>query len=103
MFVSTGILEREVIKMSDFQALPSRKINGMAIVGFVFTFLFAPLGFIFSLIGLSQILKNPSQSGKGLALSGTVISLILILIAVVLIVLNQLQVEFDAAQDAALN
>lgn len=89
--------------MSDIQGRPPQKMNGMAIVGFVFTFLFAPLGFIFSLIGLSQILKNPSQSGKGLALSGTVISLILILIAVFLIVVNQLEVEFDAAQDAALN
>jgi hypothetical protein len=89
--------------MSDFQAHSPQKMNGMAIVGFVFTFFFAPLGFIFSLIGLSQISKNPSQSGKGLALSGAVISLILIMIAVVLIALNQLQVDFDAAQDAALN
>jgi hypothetical protein len=90
-------------KLSIHQGRPPQKMNGMAIVGFVFTFLFAPLGCIFSLIGLSQISKNPSQSGKGLALSGAVISLILIMIAVVLIVVNQLQVEFDAAQDAALN
>jgi hypothetical protein len=89
--------------MSDFQGRPPQKMNGMAIVGFVFTFLFAPLGFIFCLIGLSQISKNPLQSGKGLALLGAVISLILIMIAVVLIVVNQLEVEFDAAQDAALN
>jgi hypothetical protein len=64
--------------------------------------LFAPIGFIFSLIGLSQISKDPAQNGKGLALAGAIISLLLILVAVVLVVLNQLQVEFDAAQDEAL-
>ena len=74
----------------------------MAILGFTFTFLFAPIGFIFSLIGLSQISKDPAQNGKGLALAGAIISLLLILVAVVLVVLNQLQVEFDAAQDEAL-
>jgi hypothetical protein len=74
----------------------------MAILGFIFTFLFAPIGFIFSLIGLSQISKDPAQNGKGLALAGAIISLLLILVAVVLVVLNQLQVEFDAAQDEAL-
>ncbi len=82
--------------------MKTNRTNTMAILGFIFTFLFAPIGFIFSLIGLSQISKDPAQNGKGLALAGAIISLLLILVAVVLVVLNQLQVEFDAAQDEAL-
>ena len=82
--------------------MKTNRTNTMAILGFIFTFLFAPIGFIFSLIGLSQISKDPAQNGKGLALAGAIISLLLILVAVVLVVLNQLQVEFDAAQEEAL-
>jgi len=65
----------------------------MAIVGFIFTFIFAPLGFIFSLIGYAQTQKDTTQGGKGLALAGTIISLLLILVAVILIVTNLLDQE----------
>lgn len=57
--------------------------NGMAIAGFVLSFFCSPLGLIFSAIGLSQINKDPSQGGKGLAIAGLVISIVSFLIAFV--------------------
>jgi len=76
-----------------------KKMNTMSILGFIFTFLFVPLGFIFSLIGYVQTSKDALQSGKGLAIAGLAISLILIIIAVFLLAMYQLNLDFDAAQD----
>lgn len=76
-----------------------KKMNTMSILGFIFTFLFVPLGFIFSLIGYVQTSKDELQSGKGLAIAGLTISLILIIIAVFLLAMYQLNLDFDAAQD----
>jgi len=57
--------------------------NGMAIAGFVLSFLCWPLGIIFSSIGLSQTGKNPNQGGRGLAIAGLVISLVAVVITVI--------------------
>jgi hypothetical protein len=63
--------------MSDFQAMPPQRTNGMAIAGFVTALLCcSPLGIIFSAIGLSQIGKDPAQQGKGLAIAGLIIGII---------------------------
>ena len=65
---------------------PSAHANNMAVTGFVMGLigitvgllccgpLFDILGIIFSCIGLSQIGKNPKQTGKGLAIAGLVLS-----------------------------
>lgn len=63
--------------MSDFQPLPMRKTNGLAIAGFVTALACcSPVGIILSAIGLSQINKDPNQKGKGLATAGLIIGII---------------------------
>jgi hypothetical protein len=55
----------------------------MAILGLVFAFLFQPLGIIFSAIGLSQI-KNSREKGRGLALTGLILSIVFLILGPVL-------------------
>ena len=63
--------------MSEFQALPPQKTNGLAIAGFVTALACcSPVGIILSAIGLSQIGKDPSQKGKGLATAGLIIGIV---------------------------
>jgi hypothetical protein len=63
--------------MSEFQALPPQKTNGMAIAGFVTALACcSPVGIILSSIGLSHINKDPMQKGKGLATAGLIIGII---------------------------
>jgi uncharacterized membrane protein YdjX (TVP38/TMEM64 family) len=70
--------------MSDFQALPPQKTNGMAIAGFVTALACcSPVGIILSAIGLSQIGKDPSQKGKGLATAGLIIGIISFVFSVI--------------------
>jgi hypothetical protein len=71
--------------MSNFQPLPPQKTNGMAIAGFVLSLSCACsiLGIIFSAIGLSQIGKDPSQKGKGLATAGLIIGIISLVISII--------------------
>ena len=53
---------------------PPQKTNGLAIGGFVTSLICCgPIGLILSIIGLSQINKNPNEGGKGLAIAGIVI------------------------------
>ena len=54
--------------------------NGMAIAGFVLSFLVPLLGFIFSIIGISNAKSRPDQKGMGLAVAGLVISCLFLLI-----------------------
>ena len=61
----------------------SGKTNGMAVTGFVLSFLCWPLGIIFSAIGVSQTGKDPSQGGRGLAIAGLVISLVCAVISII--------------------
>lgn len=58
--------------------------NQMAIAGFVLTFIFFPLGLVFSIIALRQIQKT-KQPGKGLAIAGATISGILTLLTLYLV------------------
>ena len=59
------------------------KTNGMAITGFVCSLLCWPLGLVFSIIGMSQTGKDPSQGGRGLAIAGLVISIVFAVITIV--------------------
>lgn len=51
----------------------NQKWNVMSIVGFVFSFLFAPVGLILSIIAVCQI-KKSHEKGKGFAVAGIIIS-----------------------------
>ena len=53
-----------------------KNLSALAVVGFVFAFLFAPLGLILSLIALHRIKKNSNLRGRALALAGFILSII---------------------------
>ena len=75
----------------------ARRTSPSAMAGLVFgllaffcccKFLFGPLGIIFSLVGLSQINRQPEDyEGRGLAIAGLVLSLLSILLAVLLVLI----------------
>jgi uncharacterized membrane protein YdjX (TVP38/TMEM64 family) len=70
--------------MSDFQPIPPQKTNGLAIAGFVTALACcSPVGIILSAIGLSQINKDPSQKGKGLAMAGLIVGIISFVISII--------------------
>lgn len=62
---------------------PAQKTNTMSILGLVFAFLIAPLGIVFSALGLKQT-KERNEGGRGLALTGLILSIIFTLIWVLL-------------------
>src|SRR4051812_10732381 len=62
---------------------PQQKTNTMAILGLVFAFLIAPLGIVFSALGLKQT-KERNEGGRGLAVTGLILSIIFTLIWVLL-------------------
>jgi hypothetical protein len=74
-----------------------RKTNPSAMAGLIFgllaffcccKLLFGPMGIIFSLVGLSQINRQPDfYEGRGFAIAGLVLSILSVLLAVVLILL----------------
>lgn len=76
-----------------------QKTNGMAIAGFVCSFLCWPLGLIFSILGMSQTSKDPSQGGRGLAIAGLVISIVSAVITVVLWGTIAALIGMDASSD----
>jgi hypothetical protein len=59
------------------QPMGQPSTSGMAIAGFVLSFLCALLGLIFSIIGYNQVKNsNGMKTGGGLALAGIIISII---------------------------
>ena len=55
--------------------------NTLAILGFIFAFLFSLVGLILSIIALGQI-KRTGERGHGLAVAGIIISVVSLLIAI---------------------
>jgi hypothetical protein len=64
---------------------PQQGTNGLAIAGLILAFVIAPIGFILSLIGLIQA-KQRRQKGKGLAITGIIVSVLAIVIGVTTVV-----------------
>jgi hypothetical protein len=60
---------------------PPARTNTMAILGLVFAFVCAPLGLIFSAIGLGQS-KRRREGGRGLAITGLVLSIVFLLVGI---------------------
>jgi di/tricarboxylate transporter len=71
--------------MSDFQPMQPKRTNGLAIAGLITAFVccFTPVGTILSAIALSQIKKDPTQDGKGLATAGLIISILGMVVGVI--------------------
>lgn len=63
----------------------NRKYNGLAIAGFICSFLVSLLGLILSIVGLDQI-KKQGGKGKGLAIAGIIISAAGMVIQVILVI-----------------
>lgn len=61
-----------------------KKSNGMAIAGFVLSFIFALLGLIFSIIGLNN--SKTTKSGRGLSIAGIIISSIRMIATAILLI-----------------
>ncbi|PWJ55870.1 protein of unknown function [Quadrisphaera granulorum] len=53
---------------------PARPTDTMAVLGLVFAFVFAPLGLVFSILGLKNTRRDGTQ-GRGLALAGLWVSI----------------------------
>ena len=72
---------------------PTPKTNVVAIIGFIFAFLFSPVGFIRSIIGAVHA-KNCDGNGKGLAIAGVIVSVLISSLSFMLgfIILLRLQV-----------
>lgn len=63
----------------------NQKYNGLAIAGFICSFLVSLLGLILSIVGLNQI-KKQGGKGKGLAIAGIIISAAGMMIQVILVI-----------------
>lgn len=64
---------------------PQDRWNGMAIAGFVCSFLFSIVGLVLSIIGYNQT-KKTGEKGKELALAGIIISGLSIVMTIVMII-----------------
>jgi len=64
---------------------PPAPTNGMAVASLICAFIFAPLGIVFGHISLSQI-KRTGEEGRGLAVSGLVISYLVTALTIVALV-----------------
>ena len=66
-------------------AYPQDRWNGMAIAGFVCSFIFSMVGLVLSIIGYNQT-KKTGEKGKELALAGIIISGLSIVMTIVMII-----------------
>jgi hypothetical protein len=67
-----------------FVPQPPQKTNGLALAGFITSLVCCgPVGLVLSIIGLSQINKNPQEGGKGLAIAGIIIGGIGIVVGII--------------------
>ena len=87
----TGPAQPYVTAPGALSPTPARKNNSMAVSGLVCSliglpccglFIFSVLGLIFSIIGLKQINRDPSQGGKNMAIAGLVISLVTLFLSI---------------------
>jgi Na+/melibiose symporter-like transporter len=62
------------------------KTSGMAIAGFILSFVCSLLGLIFSIIGYNEVKKsNGAVTGGGLAMAGIIISIISMLAGIAML------------------
>ncbi len=68
------------------QPVAPNTTNTMAIVGFIFSFFFAIVGLICSIIGYKQC-NQTKEGGKGLALAGIIISAVSMALAFIIVMI----------------
>ncbi len=74
------------MKSYNSQFQPQTDSNTIAIIGFVFSFLFALVGLICSIIGFNKA-KNEGAPHRGLALAGIIISAVSIGLSILLYII----------------
>ncbi len=63
--------------------------NTLALVGFILSFLMAPVGVVLSIVGLTQIKKEPLRyKGKELAIAGIIIGGIITCLPIIFLILG---------------
>lgn len=77
----SGMPEESAINILGVKEDANNRINGFALAGFIFAFLFPLLGFILSVVGLIMISRHGGR-GRGFAIVGLVISILLLLFAI---------------------
>ena len=72
-----------------------KQTNGLAIAGFILSFIFSFIGLILSIVGLVKA-KDYGGSGKGLAIAGIIISIIMMILSIMIQgMLEELLAEFE--------
>ena len=74
-------------KQTDKKEVNEKTLSSMAVVGFVFAFLFGPVGLILSLVALHRIKKDSQLRGRSLALAGFILSIIFIVLPILLLII----------------
>lgn len=73
------------VSVAPAQEVQNKNSNGMAIAGFITSFIIPLLGLIFSIIGLNK--SKQTSTGKGLSIAGIIISSISIIVTILVVVL----------------
>ena len=81
------------------------KLNNLALIGFISAFFIPIVGLICSIIGLSQVSKS-KQRGKGLAISGIVVSVLvalaqLLTLVIIIAAVNSNSVTLTSYRDSS--
>ncbi len=81
------------------------KLNNLALIGFILAFFIPIVGFVCSIIGLTQISKR-KERGKGLAIAGIVVSILialaqLITLFIIIVAVNSNSVSLTTYRDSS--
>ena len=70
----------------------------LGLVGLPLCFLFVPslLAVIFGIVGLNQIKRDPTQSGRGLAIAGLVLGAVMLVLVVLALAFGQTEFNFES-------
>ena len=74
-------------EQTDKKDVKEKTLSGMAVAGFVFAFLFGPVGLVLSIIALHRIKKDSQLRGRSLALAGFILSIVFIVLPILLIII----------------
>ena len=70
----------------------------LGLVGLPLCFLFVPslLAVIFGIVGLNQIKRDPTQSGRGLAIAGLILGAVMLVLVVLVLLLGEAEFNFES-------
>ena len=74
-------------EQTDKKEVKEKKLSAMAVTGFVFAFLFGPVGLVLSIIALHRIKKDSQLRGRSLALAGFILSIVFIVLPILILII----------------